>query len=473
MNSHSKQDVFISYNHKDEEISKKIGEYLENKKIGRRNIKVFLAPWDIKPGDNFIDKIDQALTKTKFYALVLSPDALKAEWPTAERAAALLSDPSGRLGRVIPILVKPCTLPPLLATRNRIDLREKSKFEIEMQRMLYTIKEEPLPRNNNNSHSDIKSEYSSLIDDKILYPDKIDEFIHTNLFPVIKRPSIIWIAPTNFYNKTNIYSELGSDIPPFILREKYVCSFSNLKNETNKLRKIIDIDEIKSINVNDWFIHKDKSKWLIDLLSAETKKFTRKLGLYFDKKGKQFYGDKKIITNEKVSWTAHVRKGSRGLIIPYTKKDNESNIETTYFYRHRAVSLKFQIIGNELFLQIDPGWEFSQDGSILIQGKRRSVLNTRLRSRIRNNVEFDEMRFWAWLLSDGKKITMGSEYTIEIDYKPLKFKTPYGIFGDHKPLPDVVEEPPPLIGKDDDDLDIIIKDEDLDKDISEVEYNDV
>jgi len=113
------KDVFISYNQADEEIAKKMGEYLENEKIGGRNIEVFFAPWDIKSADNFIDKIDEGLAKAKFFALVLSPEALKAEWPTAERAASLLSDPSGRIGRVIPILVKPCKVPPLLAIQNR------------------------------------------------------------------------------------------------------------------------------------------------------------------------------------------------------------------------------------------------------------------------------------------------------------------------------------------------------------------
>ena len=486
MSSESKPDVFISYNQADKEIASKVAEYLESAKIGERNIRVFFASWDIKPADNFIDKINEGLTKAKFFALVLSPDALKAEWPIAERAASLLSDPSGRVGRVIPILAKPCKVPPLLAIRNRIDLRERSRFKTEMQRMLCVVRGEPLPRGREILESKTVSEsgYSTLpMENNASLPDKIDESIHTNLFPVTKLPPAIWSAPTAFWKKSDVYASLGNSIPSFILREKHLHTFSNLNEGTNRLRLAVDPHEIKSINVREWLNHEDKSRWLIDLLFSKIRRFASDVGLYYDRTSKQFYGDKRIITNEKFSWTAHVRKGRRGLIIPYAKKNEETGVKTTYFYRHRAVKLRFQILGSELFLQIDPGWEFSRDGSVLIKGKRRSVLNTKLQSHLKNDVEFDEMRFWAWILSDGMKITVGSkDSSIEIDAKPLSFKTSYGVFGDHKPLPDVIEYPPSLTDEDDsetlttdEELDskILITDEELDADVKEVSYRDV
>ena len=81
MNFESKPDVFISYNQADEEIARKIGTYLENKKIDKRNINVFFAPWNIMPASNFVNEIDDGLATAKFFVLVLSPDALEAEWP--------------------------------------------------------------------------------------------------------------------------------------------------------------------------------------------------------------------------------------------------------------------------------------------------------------------------------------------------------------------------------------------------------
>ena len=476
MSSETELDVFISYNKADEDIARKISEYLENKKTGERQIRVFFGPWDIKPADNFIEMIDEGLTKAKFFALVLSPKALQAKWPTAERAASLLSDPSGRIGRVIPILAKSCKVPPLLAIRDWIDLREKSKFETEMQKMLCTIRGEPLPRGVSSFAAQrvVESNASTLVmKNKAYEPDQIDEFIHSNIFPVTKLPPVIWKASTTFWKKRAVYAQFGNKLPAFILREKHLYTFSNLDKDANLLGFAVDPKTIESVNTKNWFNDENRARWLIDLLGSETRQFCKSIGLYFDKTGKLFYGDNNVITHEKFSWTAHVRQGKRGLIIPYTKKNENTGEETTYFFRHRAVSLRFQILGSELFLQIDPGWEFSRDGSILIKGKRRSVLNTRLQSRQKNNVEFDEMRFWAWLLSDGTKISMGSgDSTIEIDSKPLAFKSTYGVYGDHKPIPNVIEEPPPLVEQEGDDSEVLIADEELDEDVEEVEYHD-
>ena len=476
MSSESELDVFISYNKADYEMAKKIREHLTSQKIGERQIHVFFAPRSIKPGYNFISLIDDGLAKARFFVLVLSPEALQAEWPTAERAASLLSDPSGRVGRVIPTLVKSCKIPPLLAIRSWIDLREKSKFKTEMQKMLCMIKGEPLPESVTPSGTRrvVESNPSTLImENKAHEPDQIGEYIHTNLFPITKLPHRIWKAFT-ILKEENLYKLLGNKSPQFILKESHLYTFSNLTEECNSLRSFVDTKTIIAVNIETWLNNEDKSRWLIHLLGRETRQFCKNHGLYFDKTGKQFYGDMKEITGKKISWMPHVRKAERGLIIPYEKKDKDTGKMTKWFYRHRAVNLRFQIIGNELFLRIEPGWEFSLDGSILIKGKRRSKLSTRLQSCIRNSAEFDEMRFWAWLLSDGSKITMGSsDSTIEINLKPLRFKTDYGVHGDHKPIPDAVEKPPSLVEEEGDDSEIVITDEELDEDVKRVEYNDV
>ena len=463
-------DVFISYNHADEEIARKIAEYLESKKIGERKVRVFFASWDVKPGDNFVDKIDESLAKAKFFALLLSPDALNAKWPVAERAASLLSDPSGRMGRVISILVKSCKIPPLLAIRRWIDLRDMSRFEVEMEKLLYRIRGEALPRGEATPERDVVEMDSSAgsMESKASEPDKVDEILHANLFSVTKLPSAIWSAPTIFERKYDVYAKFKNSSSPFILKDKYLYTFSNLSKETNQLRLAVDVGEINFVNIKKWFNDKNKSRWLVELLGCEAKQFCKNRGLYFDHIGKQFYGDKKIVSDKKFSWLVHVKTGKRGLIIPFTKTNKDSGKEITYFYRHRAVELRFQLLGDELFLWIEPGWVFSTDGSILITGKRKSVLNTKLQSQMKNDAEFDEMRFWAWILSDGTKIKMGSDdAVIEIDSKPLSFKTSYGVYGDCKPIPNVVQKPPPLV-EEKNGYDAIVTDKEMNGDTEEV-----
>lgn len=470
----SKLDVFISYNQADEEIARKIGTYLESKKIDKRNINVFFAPWNIRPASNFVNEIDDGLAKANFFVLVLSPDALEAEWPTAERAASLLSDPSGRMHKIIPVLAKSCKIPPLLAFRDWIDLRDRSKFETGMVKIFCAISGKPLPRGTNLRSNVVNESGVStlLMENKASEPDILDEQLHTNLFPVTHLPLVIWSAPTTFRQKSDIFKKLKGNMPSFILRENRLYTFANLSKKDNKLRLVINKIGITSANIKEWLNDKNKSRWLVDLLGSEAAQFCRNMGLYFDKTGKQFYGDINKISNEKFSWTPHVREGKRRLIIPYTKRDRETGEEITYYYRHRAVGLRFQILGSELFLWIEPGWEFSTNGSILIKGKRRSILNTKLQSRRRNDVEFDEMRFWAWILSDGTKIKMGSgDVMIEIDSKPLLFKISCGVYGDNKPIPDITKVPPLLV--EEDGTESIATDAELDEDVKEVSYYDV
>ena len=107
-------DAFISYQSEEEAFAKKLASRIEAYSTDGRRLKTFLAPWDIKPGDNFIEKLNEGLEKARFFLIILSPKALEAEWPTAERDVAIYSDPSGRLGRVIPIMRQSCRVPPLL-----------------------------------------------------------------------------------------------------------------------------------------------------------------------------------------------------------------------------------------------------------------------------------------------------------------------------------------------------------------------
>ncbi len=104
-------DLFVSYQMADEEFATKVATAIESTGEG---LRVFFAPWDIAPGKNIVSEIDSALTKARFFGLVLSPDYLKADWPSGEASAAIFADPAGRLGRVIPIMHARCQLPPLL-----------------------------------------------------------------------------------------------------------------------------------------------------------------------------------------------------------------------------------------------------------------------------------------------------------------------------------------------------------------------
>src|SRR5690606_23684132 len=121
---------------------------------------------------------------------------------------------------------------------------------------------------------------------------------------------------------------------------------------------------------------------------------------------------------QSVSWTSHVRKSSRLLVLPHSSKDDPSKSD---FYAHRAVRLRFEILGDSIFLLIDPSWVFSFDGVTPVEGRLRKVFSIKYLGPQRNLNAFSELRFWSWLLStDGKtiKVDLGDR-SLEISATPF------------------------------------------------------
>ena len=80
-----------------------------------------LQAWDFRPGDNFIQRMDQALEQAKLVLAVLSPAYFGSEYTRDEWTAALVRARDQR-DRLLPVRIADCQLPPLLANRVYLDL---------------------------------------------------------------------------------------------------------------------------------------------------------------------------------------------------------------------------------------------------------------------------------------------------------------------------------------------------------------
>lgn len=65
--------IFISYNHKDEQLVDMIARRLELE-FGRDNI--FYDKWSMQPGDSIIGKMNEGLEKFTTFFYFLSPNSL-------------------------------------------------------------------------------------------------------------------------------------------------------------------------------------------------------------------------------------------------------------------------------------------------------------------------------------------------------------------------------------------------------------
>jgi tetratricopeptide (TPR) repeat protein len=110
------KDFFISYTGADQAWAEWIAETLEL--AGHRTV---LQAWDFRPGENFIERMNEALAEAERVLAVLSPAYFRSEYARDEWTAALVRA-RGQADRLLPVRIAPCELPPLLTNRIYIDL---------------------------------------------------------------------------------------------------------------------------------------------------------------------------------------------------------------------------------------------------------------------------------------------------------------------------------------------------------------
>lgn len=89
-------DVFLSYSERDEKSAALIRE-----KVAAAGARLFMAPKEISPGDDFAVTIRNALRHSRELWLLLSPHSIKSEWVTTEWGAAWVLEK-----KIVPILYR-------------------------------------------------------------------------------------------------------------------------------------------------------------------------------------------------------------------------------------------------------------------------------------------------------------------------------------------------------------------------------
>jgi tetratricopeptide (TPR) repeat protein len=110
------KDFFVSYTGADQAWAEWIANTLEAN--GHTTI---LQAWDFRPGESFIERMDQALGEAERVLAVGSPAYFRSPYARREWAAAL-AQASGRPGRLLLVRIAPVELPPLLGDLIYLDL---------------------------------------------------------------------------------------------------------------------------------------------------------------------------------------------------------------------------------------------------------------------------------------------------------------------------------------------------------------
>src|SRR5437660_711663 len=111
------KDFFISYNKADRQWAEWIAWQLE-----QAGYSVIVQAWDFLAGSNFVLEMHKAAIEAEQTIAVLSPNYLNALYTQPEWAAALVQDPTGAEGKLVPVRVQDCKPQGILTAISYIDL---------------------------------------------------------------------------------------------------------------------------------------------------------------------------------------------------------------------------------------------------------------------------------------------------------------------------------------------------------------
>ena len=117
--------IFISHSHQDEEFVRRLADDL--RKVG---FQVWLDKDLIAPGEQWSEKINEALENSDVVLIIISRNTSKSGFQTSEIAFAIFSQQKHPSKRIIPVLIdKDAELPFFLRDIQYCDLSSKEKYE--------------------------------------------------------------------------------------------------------------------------------------------------------------------------------------------------------------------------------------------------------------------------------------------------------------------------------------------------------
>ena len=133
-------DVFLSYGTPDRDWVRGLRDQLQ--KLG---LTVFLDERDLKPGDNWVLGLSEAMLHSRSMALVLTAQTLGRKWVVPEWTSFLAAH-GPTSGRLVPILLEDVTLPPYLNAIQAINARDLDVTRVASELVALVGRRGELPR---------------------------------------------------------------------------------------------------------------------------------------------------------------------------------------------------------------------------------------------------------------------------------------------------------------------------------------
>ena len=128
-------DVFISYSHADGEWVR--GDLLPQ--LEGAGLKVVIDYRDFEIGVPSLINMERAVENSRHTLIVLTPAWVESEWTEFESLLVSTTDPAGRRRKLLPVMLKPCKLPPRIALLTYADFTKLSERGHELARLVRSI----------------------------------------------------------------------------------------------------------------------------------------------------------------------------------------------------------------------------------------------------------------------------------------------------------------------------------------------
>jgi len=308
---------------------------------------VVFDKWDFEKGKNIVLELERFIDDARFIELVVSKVMLEAEWSTLERTIAVWSDPSGRKGRVVTLLLENVELPASLRVRNWIDFRDASKYEEGFIELVALLTDTPLRRGRGGFAPALPATTlgytaSPQIIKASSGAERVNELVVTNLLPVTELLSVVQSADTTMLRK----SEIGAltekrKVPPFILREGKLYTFSDLHDIENLLDAAIDAKSIRDVHLSNWFADEAKRRWAVELLNLVFRQHCWDRYLRFDKDGQRSFFQPYKGEPKRITWSLNGKRVREVTTRHFgMRKGQDGTLEKFPFgWRHQAIRI--------------------------------------------------------------------------------------------------------------------------------------
>lgn len=130
-------DAFVSYHHIDRAFVHRLAERLAND-----GLRVFFDQTDLQVGDSLVDVLANAVQKSRFFLVVMSPEYFASRWATRELELALSHELEDGAVKVIPLMRRDCMPPSFLASKVWADFRNETEFDDSSRKLIAVLRDE-------------------------------------------------------------------------------------------------------------------------------------------------------------------------------------------------------------------------------------------------------------------------------------------------------------------------------------------